>query len=258
MNNHNHSSSAFTLLELLVVIAIIGILSALLFPVIGSARERARTSACASNLKQIGMAFPLYASDNNGCPPPQTIPRSYADAVLGGDVQHWMDEKLLGQYVGHRGRYGNVDQNSVFLCPSDGQLPPSHLPNSSNIDSSYAYNDNIHGTTESDARWSTQSRSVLGSIGTLARFSKPASTLLVIEGNTRSFHPGWGNPPPCHAVTEPHSGSFSPGAPNSNFNWMKRHGGRRGGNMVMLDGSVRYTEDLGEEVAMGRVILFPD
>ncbi|HMO52235.1 MAG TPA: type II secretion system protein [Kiritimatiellia bacterium] len=251
-------NAAFTLLELLVVIAIIGVLSAMLFPAISAARDRARTAGCASNLKQIGAGIILYAGDNNGSPPPQTVQRNYGDVVLGGNVQHWLDEKLVGQYVGHRGSWGRVDANSVFLCPSDTQLPPSHLPVSTNIDSSYGYNDYIHGTSEQDSRWGVLSRDVLGQIGSLARFSQPAKTLLVIEGNTRSFHPGYGNPPPCYGLTEPHSGSFSIGAPNGNFNWMKRHGGRRGGNMVMLDGSVRYTEDLSAEAVAGRVVFRPD
>jgi len=53
----------FTLIELLVVIAIIAILAAILFPVFARAREKARTSACSSNLRQIGQALTQYTSD---------------------------------------------------------------------------------------------------------------------------------------------------------------------------------------------------
>lgn len=54
---------AFTLIELLVVIAIIAILAAILFPVFAQAREQARSTACLSNMKQIGLGVKMYAQD---------------------------------------------------------------------------------------------------------------------------------------------------------------------------------------------------
>jgi prepilin-type N-terminal cleavage/methylation domain-containing protein len=54
---------AFTLIELLVVIAIIAILAAILFPVFAQAREKARSTACISNLKQIGIGMMQYVQD---------------------------------------------------------------------------------------------------------------------------------------------------------------------------------------------------
>jgi prepilin-type N-terminal cleavage/methylation domain-containing protein/prepilin-type processing-associated H-X9-DG protein len=57
------SKQGFTLIELLVVIAIIAILAAILFPVFAQARESARTSACLSNMKQIGLSVKMYSSD---------------------------------------------------------------------------------------------------------------------------------------------------------------------------------------------------
>jgi len=66
MIQHNtKGDSGFTLIELLVVIAIIAILAAILFPVFSQAKAKARQTQCLSNLKQIGLAFQMYASDYN-------------------------------------------------------------------------------------------------------------------------------------------------------------------------------------------------
>jgi len=55
--------AGFTLIELLVVIAIIAILAAILFPVFAKAREKARQTSCASNLKQMGTSLIMYEQD---------------------------------------------------------------------------------------------------------------------------------------------------------------------------------------------------
>lgn len=59
------NARGFSLVELLVVIAIIAILAALLLPILQSARERGRRTACLSNLKQIGLALQLYGRDSD-------------------------------------------------------------------------------------------------------------------------------------------------------------------------------------------------
>jgi len=61
--------SGFTLIELLVVIAIIAILAAILFPVFAQAREKARSTTCLSNFKQLGTAVTMYIQDYDGAYP---------------------------------------------------------------------------------------------------------------------------------------------------------------------------------------------
>lgn len=89
----------FTLIELLVVIAIIAILAALLFPVFAAARERARITTCASNLRQLGMSSRMYSQDNDE--------QLYRDTLL---------------YNPHRGLVlawtPYLRNDRVFYCPS--------------------------------------------------------------------------------------------------------------------------------------------
>jgi prepilin-type N-terminal cleavage/methylation domain-containing protein len=59
----SRTKSGFTLIELLVVIAIIAILAAILFPVFAQAREKARATACLSNLKQLALGWLMYSQD---------------------------------------------------------------------------------------------------------------------------------------------------------------------------------------------------
>jgi prepilin-type N-terminal cleavage/methylation domain-containing protein/prepilin-type processing-associated H-X9-DG protein len=91
----------FTLIELLVVIAIIAILAAILFPVFAQAREKARQSGCASNMKQIGMAIQLYAQDNDDALVPCRVGTTKDDTV------YW--NKFIEPY--------SLTQAN-FICPS--------------------------------------------------------------------------------------------------------------------------------------------
>jgi len=70
-----YGGRGFTLIELLAIVSVLGILMALLFPVLGRARQMAHQSACLSNLRQLGTAMALYLDDHRGTYPWQTGPR---------------------------------------------------------------------------------------------------------------------------------------------------------------------------------------
>ncbi len=100
-------SSGFTLLELLVVVGIIGLLTALLWPALGRAREAGRRIVCVSHLRQIGMALTMYAQENEG----DFYPPIYG---TGNPPETQRMAKLA--------RFGIKE--SMFFCPSDPNLGP--------------------------------------------------------------------------------------------------------------------------------------
>src|SRR5262245_8092224 len=99
------SRRAFTLIELLVVIAIVGILAALLLPALARSKESGRQAACASNLRQLGVALSLYAGDYEGIFPvrsqfnrwPARLQSGYENwNVLRCPTERLWDETLTG------------------------------------------------------------------------------------------------------------------------------------------------------------------
>ena len=129
----------FTLIELLVVIAIIAILAAILFPVFSKAREKARQTSCASNLRQIDLAFQMYTQDWD-----ETYPlMSYDSGISATPMVYWF-----------QALYPYVRNTAIFACPSDSSttsfMPPDRyradgiwLPDT--LRNSYAFNYELSG-----------------------------------------------------------------------------------------------------------------
>ena len=109
----------FTLIELLVVIAIIAILAAILFPVFAKAREKARQTACLSNVKQLALAEVQYAQDYDECMVP-----TYCVLPTVGFPQ------LLMPYT---------KNSQIFACPSDSTPWVAYTVNLSYISNYYVH-----------------------------------------------------------------------------------------------------------------------
>ena len=115
------TNRAFTLIELLVVIAIIAILAAILFPVFAQAREKARQTACLSNLKQLGLATMQYVQDYDETFPMAEYGKGPGEAC--GEQYFWAT--FLQPYV----KMGDFEVNTsgvksyfgrggIFECPN--------------------------------------------------------------------------------------------------------------------------------------------
>ncbi len=82
-------AKGFTLIELLVVIAIIAILAAILFPVFARAKAKAQQTSCLSNVKQLGLAILMYASDYSGHAPKGNGFSDDCHYINGVDAELW-------------------------------------------------------------------------------------------------------------------------------------------------------------------------
>jgi prepilin-type N-terminal cleavage/methylation domain-containing protein/prepilin-type processing-associated H-X9-DG protein len=124
-----HRTRGFTLIELLVVIAIIAILAAILFPVFAQARESARQTSCLSNMKQLGSAFQMYSTDNDG----YLMQTSWEQSPAYPFQVHW--SYILQPYVKNVGIfYCQSDPNPVTpSSPQDLQAPKFSYINNYNV-----------------------------------------------------------------------------------------------------------------------------
>jgi prepilin-type N-terminal cleavage/methylation domain-containing protein len=130
-------SRAFTLVEILVVVAIIGMLVALMLPAIQQARESARKTQCANNLKQIGIAMHTYMLNHQAFPPGYTS-KVLPDHDDGGPGWAWssmilpfIEQAALSDLVvptasveSSAAEAVRLSSVPIFICPSDDTFEP--------------------------------------------------------------------------------------------------------------------------------------
>lgn len=171
-------SRGFTLIELLVVVAIIAILASILFPVFARARENARRTSCASNLKQIGLIVMQYSQDFD-----EKMPPSMNKAADNSDTP-W--QSLVQPYA---------KSTDLFRCPSNTTPKSSTIYGSINsmtesgVRRSYIANGGIEtagGTTPKRGTgglrpWQDQRNINALVVISLASLVQPATTISVTE-----------------------------------------------------------------------------
>ena len=194
---------AFTLIELLVVIAIIAILASMLLPALTSARQRAWTVQCISNLHQIGLGMTMYGDDSAGLYPES-----------GGSIPWDVIYLPTKNYAWMQQIFSYVRNTNVYHCPANKLIPAAQQ-------SQFNY---FNG-----ARAAYVAMSNLASVNTrLIRFP----VAFVLSGDTLEFDPS-------DADKDDYSQNCVGGLDNG-YPWKEWQAHSKGQNILFADGHSKW------------------
>lgn len=125
---HYNKCRGLTLIELLVVVAIIAILMTLLLPALGKGKMKAQQSECASNLRQVGLSFRMFADEHDNRLPMQVSVR------WGGSMEY----ASRGETWRHFQVMSNLLVNpQLVVCPADRERAYAEWSKLANTNTSY-------------------------------------------------------------------------------------------------------------------------
>ena len=235
-HENRFQTSFFTLIELLVVIAIIAILASMLLPALAKARETAKQSSCASNLKQIGLGFINYGNDYKDYFVPMN--NSVSDSTAWFIVLQQL--KYLPESNAPKG---------VFVCPSATVQWMKNYQNpytGRNIN----YYDTYGGNTKVISYGITNTSYPPQTFGTISRKAKKLSASPVITDCITTDSSGALNKIYIvHLYTNPNNDPLDPVSPAANINSLHA----KGVNALFGDGHVKYVKAPYRTVSWGEV-----
>ena len=217
----------FTLIELLVVIGIIGILASMLLPVLASAKQKAQSVKCLSNLRQWGLGFNMYTQENKDQVPDEgnvnagvndtgspTATDNYDTAWYNLIASTLSLPTLASMYV--NGNPPRPNTSSIFSCPGAPEPDSTYQKPPTARKAFFMYGENarlcVNFSTRHSPPYPTQTK--------LSNVLRPSMTVFLAEVDPNS--PLNVNPAQSNVT-----GFYS----------IARHSSRKLGNFTMCDGS---------------------
>ncbi len=127
MNLRHKQSQGFTLIELLVVVAIIGILMTLLLPALAKGKLKAQQTECASNLRQVGLSFRMFADEHDNRLPMQVSVRRGGTLEYANRGETWRHFQVMSNLLVNP---------KLIVCPADKQRAVTNWSGLGNLNTS--------------------------------------------------------------------------------------------------------------------------